>query len=511
MNKMITRRQQNNISIKELASVIVILAIIHLFLWWKYLPISHIDLNFYTEPALMLARHGVISGPGSQHLDLTYTKGIYFYPPGYALVVAGWIKLFGFSIRSLLAYTNLIHMLYLCALWLLMRKRFYCTKLAASLVLISTFPMFNHGRPDLTALLISAIAWIIIPKEFKLPSLMYSAILMGVAILISLPFGISSTATIITFYLVSPSLCLSEKLKGLIFIISITTLTILSIWAVVFTWQNAWMFGPEQFIVNLANRGQDLNQIVLPPLSYGLAFIIVPLGLVILTPLGVGLYWYRCSLRNIFVQVSLSYLGGFTTWFFLSKMPLLMIYHFNFIARPILQGVLVSFRQPIRFIAIGLLVLFTMINFYFHKNEFLLLASNPSESYKIVENISIEPHKIAAIDSYFFPILYRDKKTINYEIFHTNLWETYYAATSPKTLDVLFNAETQSLKPWNPDIIVVSAMTLYFIDTADRLSGFRNVTDEELVIPQLKLFGHTIKFPNDPLKPYIFERIEKEE
>ncbi|MDJ1179464.1 hypothetical protein PJF56_11375 [Roseofilum sp. BLCC_M91] len=510
--QMTQNSNQNKLEILEAIAVIVILAIIHLFLWWKYLPIAHIDLNFYTEPALMLARHGILSGPGSQHLDITYAKGIYFYPPGYALIVAGWIKLFGFSIRSLLAYTNLIHMLYLCALWILMRKRFNCTKLATSLVLISAFPMFNHGRPDVTALFISTLAWIIVPHQFKLPRMIYSAILMGLAILVSLPFGISSAATVITFYLVSPHLRLSQRFKGVIILISIMTLTILSIWGFVFTWQNAWIFGPEQFMVNLANRGQNLNQIVLPPLLYSLAFIIVPLGFMILIPLGFTLYWYRCSLSSPLVQVSLSYLTGFTTWFFLSKGPLMMMYHFSFIARPVFQGVLASFRKPIRFIAIGLLVAFTMINFYYEKDEFLLLASDSSEAYSMLESIlvDIQPDKIAAIDSHLFPILYREGKTINYEIFHTNSWKSYYDATSPKTLDLLFKNEAMPLKPLIPDIIVVSEITLYFGDTSS-LSGFRNVTDEEVVIPELSLLGHTIKFPQNPLRAYIFERIVEEE
>lgn len=501
---MYTRRKPKYITPTELITLGIIFTIIHIFLWWQYLPMAHVDLNFYMEPAFLLATRGVIAGPGSQHIDLTYTKSIYFYPPGYALVLGSWIQLFGFSIRSLLAYTNLIHATYLFTLWVLLRKRFNCTRLAAGLAVVSAFPMLNHGRPDLTALLLGAIAWLTIPQQLDLRRLLSSGILLGLAVLVSPPFGISSAATVGTFYFVSPNLRLSQRVKGFMVLTGIAVLTLIGIWAFVLTWQNAWAFGPEQFRVNSANRGQDLNQLPFPPLPYGLAFILVPLGVLTFIPLVVALYRYRCSLSNPLVNVSLSYLGGFITWLSLSKSPLLMTYHFSFIARPVFHAVLASYRKQMRFLGIGLLVALTVISFYFYKDELLLLTTNAEQAYARVAAIKLDPDAIAAIDSQFFPILYKEGKTINYEVMKVNSWESYRAATAPKTLALL--PEANRIEPLTPDIIVVSAMTLQRLGNPSP-SLYRHQDEEELSIPKLRLFGRTLNFPQDPLRPYIFYRI----
>src|SRR5258708_29771984 len=89
--------------IAELGFVILVVIAVSLILWWRFLPLPHQDLNFYTEPAFLLAKFGKLAGPGSQYVDLTYQKGIYSYPPGHFLILAAWIKLWGFSADSLLA------------------------------------------------------------------------------------------------------------------------------------------------------------------------------------------------------------------------------------------------------------------------------------------------------------------------------------------------------------------------------------------------------------------------
>ena len=72
--------------IAEFAVVSSIVLVVSLILWWRFLPLPHQDLNFYTEPAFMLAKFGKLAGPGSQYVDLTYQKGIYNYPPGHFLM-----------------------------------------------------------------------------------------------------------------------------------------------------------------------------------------------------------------------------------------------------------------------------------------------------------------------------------------------------------------------------------------------------------------------------------------
>src|SRR5271168_4207370 len=70
----------------EVLAVLASVLSVSLLLWWRFLPLPHQDLNFYTEPAYLLATQGKLAGPASQYLDLTYQKGFYFYPPGYFLI-----------------------------------------------------------------------------------------------------------------------------------------------------------------------------------------------------------------------------------------------------------------------------------------------------------------------------------------------------------------------------------------------------------------------------------------
>src|SRR5437879_4227587 len=143
---------------QEMAVVTAVLSVLGLILWWRFLPLPGVDLGFYTEPTYWLAKFGVLAGPGSQYVDLTYQKGIYNYPPGHFLLLAGWIKLFGLSPDSLLAYTHLIHTGILALLYGLVRFRYGCSRLISSLMIVYIFAKIPHGRPDLPACLLSIAA-----------------------------------------------------------------------------------------------------------------------------------------------------------------------------------------------------------------------------------------------------------------------------------------------------------------------------------------------------------------
>ena len=139
--------------LQEMGIVFAITVAISCILWWRFLPLPHQDLNYYTEPAYLLAKFGKLAGPGSQYVDLTYQKGIYSYPPGYFIILAGWLKLFGLSSDSLLGYTHLVHVGAMILLWIILRMRYSCSRFISVLVLLSLFPRMAHGRPDLTATL----------------------------------------------------------------------------------------------------------------------------------------------------------------------------------------------------------------------------------------------------------------------------------------------------------------------------------------------------------------------
>src|SRR6266568_3183013 len=135
------RNEGVRVSQSEIASVILVTVSVHLVMLMLGLPLPHSDLSTYVEPALLLAEKGILAGPATQHQDLLYTAGFYSYPPGYFLLLAGWIKFFGPGMTSLLGYTHLVHSVFMFAAWLLLRLRFHATRLAAALAIASLFPI----------------------------------------------------------------------------------------------------------------------------------------------------------------------------------------------------------------------------------------------------------------------------------------------------------------------------------------------------------------------------------
>lgn len=131
----------------ELIWVSIIVVAVSGVLFWRFLPLPHQDLNYYTEPAYMLAKFSMLSGPGSQNIDLTYQKGIYSYPPGYFLILAGWLRIFRLSADTLLAYTHLVHAVALILLWILLRDRYSCPRSVSALVMLSFFPEWRTAGP----------------------------------------------------------------------------------------------------------------------------------------------------------------------------------------------------------------------------------------------------------------------------------------------------------------------------------------------------------------------------
>ncbi len=100
MGTMVRDTTSTKLQRKELFWVSIIIVTVSCVLLWRYLPLPHQDRNFYVEPGYQLAQTGKLIGPGSQNVDLTYQKEIYSYPPGYFLLVAGWLKLFGLTPRA---------------------------------------------------------------------------------------------------------------------------------------------------------------------------------------------------------------------------------------------------------------------------------------------------------------------------------------------------------------------------------------------------------------------------
>jgi len=54
--------------LREVAVVSAIVAAASCILWWRFLPLPHGDLGYYTEPAYLLAEFGKLAGPASQYV-----------------------------------------------------------------------------------------------------------------------------------------------------------------------------------------------------------------------------------------------------------------------------------------------------------------------------------------------------------------------------------------------------------------------------------------------------------
>jgi len=492
----------------EILGVAIALVLLHGVLWLYLLPLPHVDLITFGEPALLLATTGKIAAPASQYLDLTYVLGSYFYPPGYIVILAAWLKIMGTSVGSWLGYTHVVHALYLFGLWLLLRWRLGCSFLIASLATLSAFPYISYGRPDLTSLLLGVIAWLLLPDTLQWRRIGLIGLLLGTAVLVSPPFGLSSSVAVGGFYLLRVGSRGKSQFLSFLALTGVAIATFLGLWAVILTWQDAWAFGFEQFRVHAANRGADLNTWPKPPLLYGIAFIGLPLLAFTVIPALATILQNPKAFRQPPVAVALAYLGSIGLWFSLSKSALLMSgYHFLLLARPVFHGVWVNTQKRWQPVAIAILLAFTIINCYFYKDDFLAANSNPHNVYDTLAALNFPPDAIALIDSPFFPILYRPGKTLNYfTTIQENAWQRYRDFTNPDILTQLpQGADTQ---PPVADIIVVSAFTLSRNALPDP-EFYSLASPDNLDIPRFEIFGKTVEYPQNPLQPYIFYRIDE--
>jgi len=480
----------------------VVLAVVHLGLWWRSLPLAYQDLSFYFEPAILLANEGWLAGPASHYHDLTYVRGMYFYPPGFPLVLAGWIRAFGSGAGSLLAYTNVVHLFYLLGLWALLRLRLRCTRAAAALALLSAFPMFNHGRADLTALLFGVAAWLLLPRHLRVARIMAAGLLLGLAVLVSPPFGISSAAAVGVYLLASLGEEGRRRILGFGLLAAIAVLTFVGIWATVLTWQGAWEYGIEQFAVNSRVRAAELNHF--PAVSpYLIVFGVVPLGILTLVPVGIALLprWRRTDPR--LWRTGLAYLGGFVAWFVLSKAPLLTGAHHGYLGRPVFHAALGSARGLVGRLGLVVMLAFSVVHWYLQKDNLLALAQGYTGFEEAAREITVPPEAIIGLDSDVFPYLYRPGRSINYELMGDDYWRRTRAETSPATLAAL--GMTGCRAPVVPDMLVISARTVMVFGPPDS-TLFVSADSRRPQVELAHVLGRSVRFPRYPSTVYHFVR-----
>jgi hypothetical protein len=483
---------------RELVAVSVVVLLVSVILWWRFLPLPDGDLGFYTEPSILFAKFGKLAGPGSQYVDLTYQKGIYNYPPGHFLILAAWIKLFGFSPNSLLGYTHAVHAGILILLWVLLRFRYACSKLTSALVLLSFFPRIPHGRPDLPACLLSLAAWLALPKDKNWTRVLLSGCFAGATLLVSPPYGVGIIVTLIVLILSGAEFSIGVRLltaavwltsAGVVF--TCVTGTVLSI-------QHSWIVAYVQFRANAIVRGGQVN--VLPDLhlQFTWIFSIVPFLLLAVIPAFiVALLSWRdrsSSLRN----VSLAFLGGTVAWFTLDKSQLLLEHHYTFAAKSIFLGLLCSRPRFPAWARVLPLLLLSVISFYFYKSNFLYFAT-PLRDQQREYSAGVHPVGEVAVDSVYFAEFYSPGRTLNYDFMVQNYWPTYLIAI-PTSLQEEMLSGLQS-KPVEPSVLLVSAATSW--RSGPPHFGNLACLQPPKALEPLRALGRTWKLPAQPYALFV--------
>jgi len=478
----------------ELILVSIIVLAVSGVLYWRFLPLPHQDLNYYTEPAYMLAKFGTLSGPGSQNVDLTYQKGIYSYPPGYFLILAGWLKLFGLSANTLLVYTHLAHASALILLWLLLRHRYSCPCSISALVLLSFFPRMAHGRPDLTAVALSFAAWVALPWKGGWRRIVLSGCLGGATLLVSPGFGVGITVTLVILMLIDSRLTLAQRGRKISVWLGASGIFFVSVLGIFLTQQHSWKIAYVQFKTNMSIRGAELN--VLPDFSmlFAWVFCLIPFFFVAILPALLAAGGMCRGATNDLRNVGIAFLGSAAAWFALNKSQLLLAHHFVFPAKCVFVGAFYSWPKLPAWMRVAPVLLLGLISFYYYKADFLYLGT-PLRIEERSYASEIQPQGIVALDSLYFARFYRPGQSLNYEVTAFELYWPRYMAAIPEF------ARTEMLaglpdKPVQPDMLLVSAYT-------ERTQGKQSL---DVVCKQPKAFEERLRILgrswNLPAQPY---------
>lgn len=493
-----------SMSRREICTVSGIIVLAQFLMFLRCTPVPHMDASTYLEPGILLASEGRLAAPATQYHDLSYKIAYCAYPPGFFLLMAAWVKLFGYSEISILTFTHVQHALLLVTIWILARTRFGVSRISAGLAALSLFPFHHHGRPDLTSLCFAALAWWVIPKSGIGVRLPFGGMLLGMSVLASPHYGASAAAAVGTYCFIACKQSYYWRLGRLGFLIvaavSINSLVI----AVLLNWQDAWSIAFYQWKINLQFRGNQLN--MMPSLfnPYAIKFCLIPLGLFTLLPVIAALLIPK-SVTGVDLKISaLCFLVGFLVWFMTNKSFLLYMGHFAYLARPIFHAALMSARsQAIRitgYISCSVLI---VSHAYIESRDFVMLLENPRSAWEECRNLNSDG-KTVAVDGPLFLSIYRPNYTISYEAFATyNMWKTYsdlWPLEIRECFDDVFHSG-----PQEPDLIIITTGTNESLGSPDP-ARYRRV-DDASPIRQRKLFGIRTSYPMDYYHPVVYEKI----
>jgi hypothetical protein len=442
----------------ELGVILAVLLGASAVLFWGFLPLPHQDLNYYTEPAYLLATTGRLAGPGSQGVDLTFQKGIYSYPPGYFLILAAWLRTFGLSPDSLLVYTHLAHVGVLTMTWILMRFRYHCSTMVSALVVLASFPSFTHGRPDQTAAAFGIAAWLALPEKIDWPRMVLSGALAGCSAVISPAFGVATVSTLMILQFVDESRPLAARMRGAIVWLTSLGLVFGAVVASVLTWQHSWRLAYVQFRTNATIRGSELNVWPNFRLPFTWEFSVIPFLLIALLPALLTVSLWRKEVSSGLRRMALAFLGSSALWLAMNKSQLLTGYHFTFPTKNIFVAMFYSWPKFPRWVRLIPLSVLCAISIYYYKSDFLYLGS-PLRAEQQISLAQVKTRGVVAVDSLYFASLYRTGETLNYEVSITgNYWPRYLAAIPENQRKEILEGITE--KPTDAGAFVFSAFTI---------------------------------------------------
>lgn len=493
--------ERQPLSLGEVCACVASIVVLQAIMFIRGAPGLHGDASAYLEPGFLLAWNGVLAGPATQHQDLLYTVGFYSYPPGFFLLLAAWTKAFGAGVTSLLAFTHVQHAFLIAAVFVLVRTHFGATRTAASLTAASLFPLYHHGRPDVTSLCFAATAWLLLPARGAGVRAAIAGALVGGAVLVSPGYGSSAAVAIGAYALLSAGSPWRGRLARLATAVVPAIVVVIVTVAAVLYWQDAWAIASCQWTNHLAIRGAELNRMPSLANSYALKFCLLPLGLATVVPAVLLLVGFPRSTRHQQIAC-FSFFAGLIAAFLTNKAFLLFMGHFGYLGRPVLHAALASAgSRQIRLLGYGSLAVVIVTHTYLESRDYILMAEDPRPAYQETRAL-VPPDGVVATDGPLFPVVYRPYRTISYEVYHSlNRWE-WYRQLTPPTLRAHFDVFRRG--PQLPDVVIISTGTLFSLGPPD--PAVYRALDPDRRVRRRVIFGITLNVPVDYYRPVVFVR-----
>ena len=121
----------------------------------------------------------------------------------------------------------------------------------------------------------------------------------------------------------------------------------------------------------------------------------------------------------------------------------------------------------------------------------VLLAATPNDACRLSSELPADA--IVALDSDAFPFLYREGRSVTFELMGFNYWERSLQETSPATLEALGLGSCRA--PVVPDLVVVSSRSLMIFGPPDS-DAFEPADGQPIEVEPASILGRSVRFPS---------------